>query len=109
MDEPTLEQKMAALQERFRGQLQERYESIAHPWQDYTNKQNLAALKDIHMAAHKMAGSAATFGFVTISQLAKQIETILDVSIEEGIEPNPKNIGLINNHLEKMKTLVGES
>jgi chemotaxis protein histidine kinase CheA len=109
MSEPTLEEKMAALQARFKGQLQERYQTIATPWQDFINNSNLNLLADVHMAVHKMAGSAATFGFTDISKLAKDAELALDPTIQQGVELDQESIDLISNKLSAMDKLINES
>lgn len=109
MSEPTIEEKMAALQARFKGQLKERYEAIANPWQQYINHQNHEVLQDAHMAAHKMAGSAATFGFTDISKLAKDAENIMDPAIEQNIALDQDSVDLISDKLSQMHQLVNET
>ena len=107
MSETTLEEKMAALQAKFKDQLLERYESIAQPWQQYLANNEHKALIDAHMAAHKMAGSAATFGFSEISKLAKQSELLMDPAIPAGTTPlDTTSCSEITDMLTAMKQLV---
>lgn len=107
MSEPSLEEKMAALQAKFKGQLKERYESIALPWQEYLDSNNHEALINAHMAAHKMAGSAATFGFTEVSKLAKEAEYAMDPLIADtSVEIDEASRALISSNLEKMQQLV---
>jgi len=106
-EEPSLEEKLAALQVKFKGQLQERFDAIAVPWQDYLQGHEPEALKAMHMAAHKMAGSAATFGFAEISKLAKEAELALDGFVNDGAgQVDTQTVALVNDRITRMQVLV---
>lgn len=107
MSEPSLEEKLAALQAKFKGQLRERLDAIATPWQQFQQHADRAALTEMHMAAHKMAGSAATFGFTEISKLAKEAELALDPFVEEGAgQPDADIVALVDERIARMLSLV---
>jgi PAS domain S-box-containing protein len=64
------------------------------------------ALRDIRDLAHKLAGSAATYGYGALGETARQLELYCEPFIERGCIPNPEESWMIRNFLANMESLA---
>jgi PAS domain S-box-containing protein len=76
--------KLAALQLTFKQQLPDKISEIRHLWEALgQNTMNDAGLGNMHRMAHSLAGSSATFGAVTVSNIAQELEKALKLFLNE--------------------------
>ena len=59
----------------------------------------LAALKVIRAEAHKLVGTAATFGFAPAGDAAAELEASCDALIENGAVPSPDDRNRLNDQI----------
>ena len=77
------EQKLAALRDRFAASLDGRIGEIESAWARAAYDASGGALGEVIAKAHKLAGSAGTFGFAAVSAVARRIE-VLAASAQPG-------------------------
>lgn len=106
-NEPTLlQERLAALKVSYAVKLPERLNELEAAVTFFTNSEtpDLArqALKAIHAQAHKLAGSAGTFGFAAVSDAAHHLDIYSSSFIEEGDSPTPEQCDKIKELLETL-------
>lgn len=79
----TAEQKLAALRDRFAASLADRIGEIETAWARAAKDSGGAALGEVVAKAHKLAGSAGTFGFAAVGAVAGRIEALAGAAAEE--------------------------
>jgi HPt (histidine-containing phosphotransfer) domain-containing protein len=76
--EKTLEERLADLTTAYVASLPERMNQIEQARDQWANTHETddgpAALKSLHASAHKLAGSAATYGFHDLGTIASELE-----------------------------------
>ena len=83
--------RLRALAERFTSQLPERMREIAESAQiSLDDMENIDSLRALWNNVHRLAGSAATFGFHKITVCAKRLEHLLDGVINNGVTVDQK-------------------
>jgi diguanylate cyclase (GGDEF)-like protein len=79
-----VQERLRALAETFTQQLPDRMRDIAGTAQQaLEDNPDPAALSSLRMHVHKLAGSAASFGFHHVTVCAKRLEHVIDTVIEE--------------------------
>ncbi len=79
----TAERKLAALRERFAASLAERIGEIESAWTRATKDATGGALGEVVAKAHKLAGSAGTFGFAAVGAVASRIEVLAATAAQQ--------------------------
>jgi DNA-binding response OmpR family regulator len=83
--ETEMKQQMQVLQENYAGKLPGRIVEMEKLWESILLKQNTSALlTKLRREVHSLTGSGATFGFKEISDIARDLELLLDMIISEG-------------------------
>ncbi len=101
-----LQAQLAALRTAFGDGLPERIRDleaaaagVAAPLDD----NGFAALKNLCDHAHKMSGSAPTFGYTTVGDCAYELEMICETILADRDNPSPSNIGDIEPLVAKVR------
>ena len=82
-----IQARLQALSQTFTAQLPERMKDIADAARtSLTGDPSLKTLKAFRNHIHKLAGSAASFGFHHVTACAKRLEHIVDGVLNEGVE-----------------------
>ncbi|MFQ5568726.1 MAG: PleD family two-component system response regulator [Rhodothermales bacterium] len=61
------------------------------------------ALRDMHLVAHSMSGSGATYGLAHVSEAFARLEEILQEISDQGEEPTPEQKEYVEALLEELK------
>ncbi len=69
------------------------------------NEAGAVALRDVRDLAHKLAGSAATYGYGALGETARQLELYCEPLVEQGGVPSPEKIWRVRNFLANMESL----
>ena len=108
-DNADLQAKLAALRTQFGDGLAERMrdleaaaDGIAAPLDD----NGFAAVKNLRDHAHKMSGSAPTFGYTTVGDCAYELEMVCEAILADRDNPSPSNIGDIEPLVGKVSAAV---
>ena len=78
------EQKLAALRDRFAASLTERIDEIESAWARAAKDATGRALGEVVAKAHKLAGSAGTFGFAAVGAVANRINILAAMAAERS-------------------------
>ncbi len=76
-----IQARLKALADLFAGELPERVQGIALAAGSARSGDDPEAYAELRMRSHKLAGSAATFGFVSITSASRQIEHVVDQAL----------------------------
>ncbi len=107
--EATLEEALKELRNTFLEGLPERLEEMTTSWAKVRVSPTLVdELKRCSRHFHSLAGTAGTFGFAELGDLARNIEDALRPSIASGSGIIAKDIPLIDEVLEKLKSKAKE-
>lgn len=102
MTERDFQQKLQAITDGYvsslpgtRAQIKTLGEELAGNWDTET-------AEDLRHACHKLAGSAATFGFPVISQHARAIEQLIQAMLEDARMPRADELQNLGNMLGEL-------
>ncbi|OSQ35410.1 Hpt domain-containing protein [Thalassospira mesophila] len=99
---PTLREKLLKLQQGYADKVPGRLEDIQGMWQCYLEDGSEDILDQVTSQIHKMAGTAATYGFADLGLRASQAEeTLLD--FKESNAPE-RNVDTANNVVKNLTT-----
>ncbi len=105
-----LEQQLAKLRESFAARLPGRVQEIASAWNSIAeNGWNAENAKRFHRLIHSLAGAAATFGFATLSQSARQLELDVEPFIGATAPLLPEQSETITDWLSALESPVLQS
>jgi len=91
MEQLSYEEQLAQLQSEYVAELPGRMLEIEGAWQSYgSDGSDANALEQLHFHIHRLAGSAATFGFSQLSDYARSIELQLKPVIASGELPTKR-------------------
>jgi len=79
--------QLAALRERYRLQLGDTLQALGQRVAGQGADIGMAVLKEIQSSLHKLAGSGGTFGFVKLSEKARQLEIMANEWTNAGTPP----------------------
>jgi chemotaxis protein histidine kinase CheA len=108
--EEELEQKLAALKTRFAERLPLRLEALDQALQGLGASdagEAMAALKALRNEAHKLSGTAGTFGFETLGLAAQALEEFCDPLIAAGHPITQEERRTLGARLADLKKSVG--
>ena len=98
--------RLRALAETFTAQLPGRIQDIADAARaSLADKPPPDSLSEFRMHVHKLAGSAASFGFHHVTVCAKRLEHVIDIVIEDGDRPD----GTTRKRIRMLVSELGES
>ncbi len=95
--------KMAELVESYAARLPEKVREIRNLW-DQVEGGSDGATDRLHRSLHRIVGTAGTFGYASLSEIAGELEQKLHDYVPVGAEPTfavRKQIGLLVDALEK--------
>lgn len=81
--------QLAALRNTFTADLPARLEALHAAWEA---DRDAGEATRTHFLAHRLAGSAATFGYASLAQWARELERLLKSPAEEGRAPSPEEV-----------------
>lgn len=93
--------KIAALRQRYAEQVSSKIEAIVRSWKHYCASPNREDFEHLLMEVHRIAGTAKTYGFPNLGELASQLEKCL---IDEGVALPSQNTHLALKRLENYST-----
>jgi len=97
--------QLAALREAFATELPDRLRILRETWSGGAGTERTTRT---HFLAHRLAGSAGTFGFVALAQTAREVERILKTASDEGREASSEEAGRVGALLAAMQVGVPE-
>ena len=98
--------RLRALAETFSAQLPGRMQDIADAARaSLADEPPPDSLSEFRMHVHKLAGSAASFGFHHVTVCAKRLEHVIDIVIEDGDRPD----GTTRKRIRMLVSELGES
>jgi HPt (histidine-containing phosphotransfer) domain-containing protein len=99
----TLQRRLAELRDRFVAGFAERMSTMQGGAEQLEGASSLdealAALKVIRAEAHKLVGTAATFGFALAGDAAGVLEASCDALIENGAMPSPDDRNRLSDQI----------
>ena len=102
-----LQERMAALHEKYCKQLPEKYQEINNCWIEYKKDlANVNFIETFYRLIHTLKGTAATFGFNTQADICFEIQKLLLTAYEEHSVLADASVVLIQKHLEELKTNI---
>lgn len=104
LKEVEMRQHMQALQENYASKLPVRIIQMEKMWENILHRQNTGEfLTKLRREVHSLIGSGATFGFKEISEIASELELLLDMIISEGEETIESRKDKIYELLDNMR------
>lgn len=99
--------ELAALRQAYADQILDKYGQIETVWQR-VQRQQQQSYATLYQLAHRMRGSAATFGFLELGQVAQQLEEHFKQLAAVGTA-TPEQVEQINHLLNDLKTIAQQS
>ncbi len=93
----SMQEKLQAAHHSYKLRLPEKFKQIQITWESFKTKPSDDLYKKLIMETHKLAGSAATYGFEIVAQCARRIESLLNQYSPET--PDEKTIHQINEEI----------
>lgn len=107
-DTPSLQERLAELQEIFHQQLPAKLDEIRQSWQQLQANWDDKLASTFHRLAHSLAGSGGTFGAPEISRTARALEQRMKIQLGEGTAPD-ENAGAEIQQLVDELLVCGET
>ena len=105
-----LAEKLAVLKETYISQLGERIENLESAYQDINSGNDFATtkggLEQLAFHAHKLAGTAGTFGFADLGEIGAEIEQKCDTFITDQSSPSDEDKGKLEEMVATCRTLA---
>jgi diguanylate cyclase (GGDEF)-like protein len=98
-----LKKKLKALSDDFSTQLPERLDELERKLNELRGNADTKNMMDFRLNVHKLAGSAATFGFDGLSVRAKQFEVHLEQMIGGGAAPTAVQLKEIEGYIDYLR------
>lgn len=90
----SFQSKIAALRERYAEQTSEKIDFIVSTWSRYCETPNRDDFEVLLMEVHRISGTAKTYGFPRLGEMACDLEKLL---IDEGVaNPSAKALSIID-------------
>ncbi len=97
-DDFDFDARMMELARAFLDALPGKYDQLVQQWQLWNNKQDTAALEQIQLLVHRLAGSSDNYGYEVLGRSARALDALL----RHGISPH----GIEKPFAEMLATLV---
>ena len=102
-----LQERMAALHEKYCKQLPEKYQEIEDSWKQYqTDYSNPVFIELFYRLVHTLKGTAATFGFVKQADICFEIQKLLLKTKEDQSILEQSSVTQIQKHLAELKSNI---
>ena len=99
-----LEERMAALHDKYCKQLPDKYLEIEDSWNEYLSDLNNPEFIDtFYRLIHTLKGTAATFGFVKQSGICFDIQKLLLPVKEDHSELPQSSVKQVQSHINELK------
>ena len=109
-DKQDLSKKFADLRLQYVEHLRLAIETMESIWATVLdNPDDAASLQKLQRAAHKLAGSGATFGFVAVSEAGQSLDLVLQELKESGSEATFRQLKKVNTLLKQLKSVSSDS
>lgn len=95
------EQQLIALKRYFVSKLPDKIKALEQAWQDYLEHPDPEKLQVLYRQTYNLSGSAGTYGFKEISDIAKKIDKLLRGQKHMPAE-NKEKISNLILHLRKI-------
>lgn len=94
-------EKLAALKKNYDESIHEKIALL----RDLIKKtqKNPSVIKDLKIEIHKMAGSAGTYGYESVSDVCKSLENEMNARLENGSYRDPEWLSTFDEHLKKIE------
>jgi diguanylate cyclase (GGDEF)-like protein len=79
-----VQEQLKALRKNYASELPEKIGQVEEAWREVQSKRSIGSLKALHLLIHKLTGSGATFGFTSLSEVARNLEIYLKSLIEKS-------------------------
>jgi len=99
---PSLQASLAAIREAYAASLPDKLAELATLYQALSAGGDLQSLQQLRAAAHKLAGSAGTFGYDELGNIARRLEHALRDWVAVGHWPDQKELAVLGSLLEAM-------
>jgi diguanylate cyclase (GGDEF)-like protein len=105
-----LQTQIKVLREAYAARLPQRIDQINETWNEISQgKWDLLRLEDIHMQIHKLTGSGASYGFLAISDIARNLEAQLSQLLQLMAAPLSAQVAEIDRLLVDLKLASQEA
>jgi CheY-like chemotaxis protein len=99
-----VDSKVAAIAARFATRLPERIGEIERAWADLGDGDGDGdAAEMLHIVVHRLAGSASSFGYGKIGDIARGLERLLERVFDDGERPNPEETSDIEAYIAALR------
>lgn len=107
VDKSTVEEKLTLLQANFKAALSGKVNEIQNRWSEVDNTSvTNDVIFDCHRMAHTLVGSGGTFGAITVSKSARELEQGLKLLADEKIALTSEYKSVIANLIAKLKVVA---
>ena len=95
-----IQEQLRALRVSYADQLPEKLQEIETRWQTLNaGEWDPASAEVLHRLTHSLAGSGSTFGFPKLGEIARSIEQLLKIWLQETLIPNDEQRARVGNLL----------
>lgn len=102
-----VEKQLAELQQTFKNNIPAKLTKIDQLWDELCHaEKNKATLVDLHLIAHSLAGTSGTFGAMTISHAARELEQKLKLLLNGEEENNSLSISFSKDTQQQINSLI---
>ncbi|GEM_PF-1215992 len=103
MAEKTLEQTLQTLREEYAENLPATLTRLQELWGSLQAQWQVEHLDELYARVHKIAGSAGSFGFATLSRTARELEVFLQALQARSSPANAAEYSNISSHLQAIE------
>lgn len=98
--------QMQSLRSSYEDRLPQLINQINSHWEKYLESGDTANadMAELRFKIHKLAGSAATYGFSGVGDIAYRIELLLQILVDSGLAPSQSQIEQIRAQIFALKT-----
>ncbi len=96
--------KLKLLREKYAASLPGELEKLDEKWKEFNdNSSDINSLRTLYSNFHKLAGSGATFGFSSLSNIARSLENLIKENVEKETSLERGQFAQINILLESLR------
>jgi len=105
-----VEERIAALRKNYLLSLPDKITSIVNLWEKaHRSVDNIETLHSLQQAVHTLSGSGATFGAVSVSRLARELDELLGLILELGRQADQQEKQQITKLISELQGEAGTS
>ena len=107
IDQEAVRQELAELYRNYVRRLPEKLEIIRRIARAlHTGMDTVEILEELHAQAHKLAGSAGTYGCPEVGKAARDYENLIIAQLESGIESGPEDYQQLETRFGELEMAV---